>query len=295
MRKYALYTTVVGNYDNIQQPSVVNPDADYILFSNDIIEDRVGIWQVRNIPYKNADNTRVARWVKTHPHILLDDYEYSLWHDSNVIVDSDLYYKRIKELINKRVMLASMSHNERDCIYDEAYIVIEYGLDSKYRVLKEVEYLKKQNYPSHYGLIETNCVLRRHNEDKIRLLNDEWWNMIDMYSKRDQLSFNYVAWKNGIDIELILPRWRNSRNHTFLHAVGHRKWDKSTSKLVWYDLRSKIRKILKPCYYSFVCAETGTFAEKYYKVRLWMICKYLDIMVKKYLYSTLIKEKCNVV
>ena len=295
MKRYVLYTAIVGGYDKIAQPSIIDSDFDYILFSNDIPEERVGVWQVRKIPYKNADNTRVARWVKLHPDILLDSYEYSLWHDSNIIVDSYLYYERIKKLINRQVLLASMSHNERDCIYDEAYKIIELGLDNKYIVLKEVEYLKGHGYPLHYGLIETNCILRKHKEDKVRLLNTEWWNMINLYSRRDQLSFNYIAWKHDINIELILPRWRNSRNHTYLHAVGHSKWDTSKSKLVWNDLRSKICRILKPCYYSYVHTKTNTFAEKYYKGKLWVICRYLDIITKKYIYSTLIKEKLQVV
>ena len=53
MNRYVIYTAVVGNYDEIKQPQVVDNRFDYILFSNDIKEKNVGIWQVRPIPYHN--------------------------------------------------------------------------------------------------------------------------------------------------------------------------------------------------------------------------------------------------
>ena len=40
-------------------------------------------------------------------------------------------------------------------------------------------------------------ILRRHT-DAIRRLNEAWWNEIVRGSRRDQLSFNYVAWKLGL-------------------------------------------------------------------------------------------------
>ena len=64
-KKYVIYTAMVGGYDEIMQPVVVDDRFDYILFSNDIKEDRVGVWQVRPIAYTNPDNTRICRYVKT--------------------------------------------------------------------------------------------------------------------------------------------------------------------------------------------------------------------------------------
>ncbi|MBR5328436.1 MAG: hypothetical protein IKV31_07870 [Paludibacteraceae bacterium] len=43
-KKYAIYTAMVGGYDEIMQPTVIDDRFDYILFSNDIKEDRVGVW-----------------------------------------------------------------------------------------------------------------------------------------------------------------------------------------------------------------------------------------------------------
>ena len=57
-KKYVIYTAMVGGYDEIMQPMVVDDRFDYILFSNDIKEDRVGVWQVLPIAYSNIINNK---------------------------------------------------------------------------------------------------------------------------------------------------------------------------------------------------------------------------------------------
>ena len=54
--------------------------------------------------------------------------------------------------------------------------------------------------PKYYGLAEDNLIFRKHC-DKTAKLMDEWWYMVENYSKRDQLSFMYILWKNGITLE----------------------------------------------------------------------------------------------
>jgi hypothetical protein len=54
-------------------------------------------------------------------------------------------------------------------------------------------------------------ILRRHNRpDLIRAMED-WWDEIVHYSKRDQLSFSFVAWKNNTSYTLIDDNARNNR------------------------------------------------------------------------------------
>lgn len=68
MNKFVIYTAIIGNYDEILQPQVIDDRFDYVLFSN---ENRVGVWQVRPIAYVNDIQTKIARYVKTHPEELL--------------------------------------------------------------------------------------------------------------------------------------------------------------------------------------------------------------------------------
>ena len=95
MKRYVIYSALVGNYDEILQPLVEDERFDFVLFTDIITKDRVGVWQVRPIEYHNDDNTRICRYVKTHPEILLPDYAVSVWIDSNIQIIDGFIYDRI--------------------------------------------------------------------------------------------------------------------------------------------------------------------------------------------------------
>ena len=53
------------------------------------------------------------------------------------------------------------------------------------------------NYPKDNGLICGRFILRNHNDSNCIKLMESWWNEIELHSARDQISFNYVSWKNN--------------------------------------------------------------------------------------------------
>ena len=54
------------------------------------------------------------------------------------------------------------------------------------------------SYPANNGLITGMVILRRHNEKDCIETMEDWWTEVKYNSKRDQLSFNYCAWKNDL-------------------------------------------------------------------------------------------------
>lgn len=220
MRK-VIFTAIVGQYDEITQPQLVVEDYEYVIFSNDISEDRLGIWQVRKIPYRNDDPTRVARWVKTHPHILFPDYQYSVWIDGNVKIIDKKAYDIFNDLYNKGVIVSSFAHSRKNCAYKECLGIMLSGKDTLQTMMPEVLHLKEEGYPVNNGLCETNCVFMRLDSPKVHDFCETWWGMIEQYSKRDQLSFNYALWKNRIPTHYLLGKHHCARNHVFFNYVGH--------------------------------------------------------------------------
>ena len=74
----------------------------------------------------------------------------------------------------------------------------QYGLKDKSEAIsKQIGLLRKENYPENHGLFETNIIFRKHKDAMIIKLMKDWWDMICNFSYRDQLSFNYVLWKNN--------------------------------------------------------------------------------------------------
>lgn len=219
--KYAIYTAMVGGYDEIMQPQVVDDRFDYILFSNDIKEDRVGVWQVRPIPYHNEENTRICRYVKTHPEELLPEYDFSVWMDSNIQIVAPFVYERSIELYETETLLATIYHVARQCIYDEAFEVMVNRFESEKVILEWCHRLHKEKYPIHNNLGETGIMFRVHSNSRIYKFNKLWWECIDSYSKRDQLSFDYAIWKLGITYKYFFPKLMTVYNSPFVSYFRH--------------------------------------------------------------------------
>lgn len=221
MNKFAIYTAIVGKYDNILQPLVTGEGFDFILFSNDIKDKQIGVWKVRSIPYHNDIQTKVARWVKTHPEDLLSEYEYTIWMDANIQINDSFVYNRIIQLTESQSLISSMWHHERDCIYEEAIELLSRGMEHERIVYKWISQLKKRHYIHHNGLCETNVLFRANQSSSIHELDSLWWEIIDSFSKRDQLSFNYLLWRKKMACPYFLTKGENTRNSSHFNYNYH--------------------------------------------------------------------------
>ena len=212
MNSKILYTTIFGGYDDVTKPKL-STDWDWKCFSE---ENSIPIY---------TDNTRNAKKFKVLPHRYLQEYEYSIFIDGNMYVVGN-----VDELIEKYLSdsnIAFFDHNKnrmdpRDCIYDEYNAIMNLGKNDpnqKYKddpqvMYNQVKRYQDEGYPSHNGLITGMVILRRHNErDCVRVMED-WWTEIKYGSKRDQLSFNYVAWKNKTKFNYMNGDSRNNEYFT---------------------------------------------------------------------------------
>ena len=242
VNKFAIYTACIGGYDNILQPEVIDERFDYFLFTNDVKEESVGVWQVRKVAYSNPDMTRIARYVKTHPEELLPEYEATLWMDANIQIVSSEIYERFIDLLHTDVDVASICHPYRVCIYDEAFEVSyskKYGrLEHDLIAINWCHHIYNEHYPIHNGLFETNILFRK-NKELVNKANDLWWKSIDIYSKRDQLSCNYVLWKYNLAIDYFLPKGEHAQSSDKVRYISHGKI--SRRKLVQADFGEQWR------------------------------------------------------
>lgn len=205
--KKAIYTCITNRYDNLFVHTYINNDWDYICFTDDkyLIDAKMyGNWIIKPLYNNNIDNTRISRWHKLHPHIILKDYDYSLWIDGNIDVKTSYIFECVDKVRGKNIDLSIPSHYERDCIYDEAKVIIQDKIDNEDIVKKQIRLFREEGFPAHYGLNETNIMYRNHHSDKIISIMEEWWYFVKNYSKRDQLSLSYVLWKNNIPLNYLI-------------------------------------------------------------------------------------------
>ena len=212
---------MVGGYDQILQPLAVDDRFDFVLFTNDVADPNVGVWQIRPIEYQNEDNTRICRYVKTHSEVLLPEYEASVWMDMNVLIKTSYLYDCVVRLLEDGIEVSSMCHPSRCCIYDEAFAVMHMGVEHESVVLKWCRRLRKEKYPVHNGLCETNVMFRKHSK-RISDIDAYWWECIEGNSRRDQLSFNYVLWKKNVPCHYLLGEGKSVRNTEHFGIVNHK-------------------------------------------------------------------------
>ena len=220
MKKIAIYTAVIGGYDDIRQPKVVDERFDYYLFTDHIETDFIGVWRLMPIPYSNPDRKLVSGYVKTHPKELLPNYDATLWMDSSILIMDDYIYKKIEELWRSDIELSSVKHPLRDCVYEEAYAILNKKYETPQRIHDWCYRLYKEGYPTHNGLFETGILFRKK-DLKIDALNIEWWNCLNNNVKRDQLALNYCLWKTDINTAYILPEKEHSRNSSHFNFIQH--------------------------------------------------------------------------
>jgi GT2 family glycosyltransferase len=193
-KRIAVYTSIVGGYDELKTPEDLNPECDYICFT-DQPEMSHPVWQCRPTLYFNADQTRIARYYKLHPHAYLHDYEITVWVDANILIRND-FTVFLDRFIAGDNPVGTFKHYKRFCTYDEANECLGAQKDDQDIILKQINQYAEEGLPRNFGLPETNIFISRPNDPLAKRVFQTWWEQLDNGSRRDQLSIMYSLWKN---------------------------------------------------------------------------------------------------
>ncbi len=193
--KIAVYTAIFGAYDDPVPIRHPDPGIGYFLFADSAVKAAPLPWQLRTMPAVFADPQRDARRLKTLAHLFLPaEYTVSVWVDGNCQIDR-IRADAIRELLGDADM-ALPAHGERTCIFAEGETLMALGLlDSPGRIGRQMTAYQVAGLPRDFGLHHTNFLIRRHNTPSCIRFGCEWWRQIHSYSKRDQLSFDFVRWQ----------------------------------------------------------------------------------------------------
>jgi len=192
----AVYSAIIGNYDQVKEPKYINPDLEYILFTDNpnLKSDR---WKIKLIDNKDElDNVRLARRIKILGHEYLEGFDYSIWIDGKLEINDDLR-EYIEQYRGKEPILC-FNHYVNDCIYDEKAACVALEKDIPEIMEKQIQRYKEEGYPVHNGLVESGIMVRELRDKRVQKTMELWWKEIIDGSRRDQLSFNYACWKNNL-------------------------------------------------------------------------------------------------
>lgn len=221
--KVAVYTSIFGGYDDLIDDQFQMDGVDYICFTDRELESKN--WKVvKSTPIYNDPN-RNAKKYKILPHRYLSDYDWSIWIDGNIKVISDI--TGLCDGNSYKVY----DHNQtrldpRDCVYKEYNAIMEMGKrnggnykDNPQIMYKQIKRYLDEGYPQNNGLATNPIILRNHKDGNVVDTMENWWSEIKHNSRRDQLSFDYIAWKNEFNFVYLQGDSRN--NQYFLQTGKH--------------------------------------------------------------------------
>ena len=209
MSKTVIYSCVTGNYDKLLSAilasrAIPEEDVSYVLFT-----DQTGLpekyratgshlsWEIRPLEWQHKlCRRRTARWHKLMSHLLFPEAEHTIWLDGSQRLHAVAAAKILLPHLGDK-SIATFKHPDRTCVFQELHACKRLKKDNAVLMERQLEAYRKEGYPVFNGMVETACVIRKQGPEQLEF-NRLWWQQIKQHSFRDQLSFNYVAWKLGM-------------------------------------------------------------------------------------------------
>lgn len=221
--KVAIYTCIVGGYDEILEPVYYNAKCDYYAVTDKEV-DEGSVWKkidINKFKLDDLGNGEKNRFIKMHPHLLFSEYDFSLYVDGNIRIMTDVL-PLVEQMGGS--FLGVHRHNLRDCIYTEANVIMRGKRFAKIKdaVIKQVAAYKQEGFKNHQGLYENPILIRKHNDKRCIELMESWWAEMNRYTMRDQLSLPFVIWKSGVQETDICILGNNLRMNPRFRQYDHK-------------------------------------------------------------------------
>lgn len=193
--KKIIYTAIFGDTDFLKEPLKTTPGFEYVCYTdNPYLTSKT--WDIEVVGA--GDPKKLSRYVKIPNHF--KEYDLSLY------IDATFTIKRTIDLfaLNKRDGIWLNSHPQRQCLYEEAQVVIDKGLDDPQTVINQISRYKAEGLPEQNGLYRCGIMVRNPKDERVTEMCDLWWQEVENGSWRDQISMPYACWKTGVVPNTIL-------------------------------------------------------------------------------------------
>lgn len=194
MSSAVIYTSITNGYDCLKTPKVKQSLPGICLAD---IEQKHNYWRYEQIYVRKNDPIRTARYHKILTHKILHPYEWSIWVDGSLSIENDLALL-LDEVKRSDKKIAMYKHSKRNCIYQAAFNCIDKCKDNKHIICQQMDKYLSEGYPACNGLVASGVIVKKHHDLEVQQLMNLWWSEVKRYSRRDQLSFNYVCHKQNM-------------------------------------------------------------------------------------------------
>jgi len=224
MAKACVFTALIGSYEALnEQPVALKSDLDFICFTDDagLTSDT---WKVVHVtPTWPTDLIRSSRALKILGHPALAEYERTVWMDNSTILLRDPGFLTAHV---DRLPIAMLNHWDHADIFEEFQAALYLGLEDPHRLYEQInayamaapDVLQQKPYA-------TTIMVRQRWEplDPLDRTMRLWMDHVLRYSRRDQLSINYVLAETGLQSERIHGDLRSSNWASWPHTINRNR------------------------------------------------------------------------
>ncbi|KAK7324575.1 hypothetical protein VNO77_28249 [Canavalia gladiata] len=240
-------SAVFGNYDVIQQPSNISSEAKknvpFYMFIDEETEmymknasildhrRRVGLWRiivVHNVPY--ADARRNGKVPKLLLHRIFPNVRYSIWIDGKLKLVVDPFQILERFLWRPNATFAISRHYRRFDVFVEAEANKAAGKYKNASIDRQIQFYQYHDGLTHYSKkklpitsdVPEGCVIIREHIPITNLFTCLWFNEVDRFTSRDQLSFSTVRDKIMAKVDWTINMFMDCERRNFVIQAYHK-------------------------------------------------------------------------
>lgn len=202
MKKICIYTCITGDYDDLKELKQTEVGIDYFCFTNN---DKIksNTWNVVYIEDNTLNNHMLSRKIKMLGHPMINQYDICVWIDANVVIRSSILDFLNQGCDLEQYDFVAFQHEERNCIYEEGLACVKLRREKKEIIETQLQFYEEQQFPKQFGLCEMTVFVKKPKNELVQKTMNLWFDMIQKYSKRDQMSFMYAIYKTGLPIQVL--------------------------------------------------------------------------------------------
>lgn len=219
-----VYSCTFANYDYTLGPLARTPGAQFLRFGT-TKPNRHRIWQHQPIPAHMEQKTQTLtnRRFKLFPGEVLPDCDVAIYVDGNILIRTDLT-PLIREFWDSGADIALFPHPSGRTVEEEIDFSIGHTIPDEHTPLAEEQ---RRDYRP-LGVLdrkisENTILFYRMGSPKIAQIGTLWWDHLERYCKRDQISLPYAL--QQVDPKIHYWDWhfhRASEKNIYFARSGHR-------------------------------------------------------------------------
>lgn len=239
-------SAIFGAFDDINQPSNISAHSkDNVCFYMFIDEEteaymkttgtlgsskKVGLWRivvVRNLPYEDA--RRTGKIPKLLLHRMFPNARFSLWIDGKLELVVDPYQILERFLWRKNATFAISRHYKRFDVFVEAEANKAAKKYDNTSIDFQIDFYKKEGLMPYSEAkfpitsdVPEGCVIIKEHTPVSNLFTCLWFNEVDRFTSRDQLSFSTVRDKIMSKVNWSVNMFLDCERRNFVVQKYHR-------------------------------------------------------------------------